>query len=140
MESSSINFTVEGEPTPWKRPRFNGKSKHVFEDAKVKEYKKKVLIAFMESGGGYFGVGTPLEVEINFYLQVPRSYSKKKVLNLITKERPTKRPDNDNLYKGITDGLNEISYLDDAQIVDTHIHKFWSDRPRAEITIREVKT
>ena len=140
MESSQINFTVEGEPTPWKRPRFNGKSKHVFEDSKVKEYKKKVISAFWESGGGYFEVGTPLEVEISFYLQVPRSYSKKKVLDLITNGRPTKRPDNDNLYKGVTDGLNEIAYLDDAQIVDTHIHKFWSDRPRAEITIREVKT
>lgn len=140
MEGSSIRFTVEGEPTPWKRPRFNGKSKHVFEDSKVKEYKKKVIKAFFDSGGGYFEVGTPLEVEIRFYLQVPRSYSEKKKLNLIRKERPTKRPDNDNLYKGVTDGLNEIAYLDDSQIVDTHIHKFWSDRPRAEITIREVKT
>ena len=135
-----ISFTVYGEPVPWKRPRFNGKSKHVFEDSKVKEYKAKVIEAFEESGGGYFEVGTPLEVEISFYLQVPRSYSEKKKLNLIRKERPTKRPDNDNLYKGVTDGLNEIAYLDDSQIVDTHIHKFWSDRPRAEITIREVKT
>ena len=140
MEDSLISFTVYGEPVPWKRPRFNGKSKHVFEDSKVKEYKAKVIEAFEESGGGYFEVGTPLEVEISFYLQVPRSYSEKKKLNLIRKERPTKRPDNDNLYKGVTDGLNEIAYLDDSQIVDTHIHKFWSDRPRAEITIREVKT
>ena len=139
MEGSSINFTVEGEPTPWKRPRFNGKSKHVFEDSKVKEDKKKVISAFWESGGGYFEVGTPLEVEISFYLQVPRSYSKRKILDLIRYERPTKRPDNDNLYKGIADALNGIAYYDDSQIVTTSISKFWSVNPHAEITIREIK-
>ena len=139
MGDSLISFTVYGEPIPWKRPRFNGKSKHVYEDSKVREYKAKVIEAFEESGGKVYEKDVPLRMSVRFYLQVPKSASIKKVADLISKFFPTKRPDNDNLYKGIADALNGIAYYDDSQIVITHIHKFWSEEPRAEISIGEVK-
>lgn len=139
MEDSLISFTVYGEPIPWKRPRFNGKSKHVFEDSKVKDYKAKVIEAFEESGGKVYEKDVPLRMSIRFYLSVPKSASERKKENLIAKFFPTKRPDNDNLYKGIADALNGVAYYDDSQIVITHIHKLWSINPRAEITIGEVK-
>lgn len=139
MEDSLISFTVYGEPVPWKRPRFNGKSKHVFEDSKVKDYKAKVIEAFEESGGKVYEKDVPLRMSIRFYLSVPKSASERKKENLIAKFFPTKRPDNDNLYKGIADALNGVAYYDDSQIVITHIHKLWSINPRAEITIGEVK-
>lgn len=141
MEDTSIKFTVYGEPIPWKRPRFNGKSKHVFEDAKVKAYKDKVITAYMESGKHkMFPKDVPLRCEIYFWLAVPSSLSLKKKLDMVCDGRPTKRPDNDNLYKGITDALNGIAYYDDSQIVDTHIHKLWTiSEPRAEIEIRELR-
>lgn len=139
MGDSLISFTVYGEPVPWKRPRFNGKSKHVFEDSKVKNYKAKVIEAFEESGGKVYEKDVPLRMSIRFYLSVPKSASQKKRLNLISNFFPTKRPDNDNLYKGIADALNGVAYYDDSQIVITHIHKLWSINPRAEISIGEVK-
>lgn len=139
MGDSLISFTVYGEPVPWKRPRFNGKSKHVFEDSKVKDYKAKVIEAFEESGGKVYEKDVPLRMSIRFYLSVPKSASQKKRLDLISNFFPTKRPDNDNLYKGIADALNGVAYYDDSQIVHTHIHKHWSEEPRAEISIGEVK-
>jgi Holliday junction resolvase RusA-like endonuclease len=139
MEDSLISFTVYGEPVPWKRPRFNGKSKHVFEDSKVKAYKQEVITAFEESGGKVYEKDVPLRMSIRFYLSVPKSASERKKENLISSFFPTKRPDNDNLYKGIADALNGIAYYDDSQIVITHIHKLWSEEPRAEISIGEVK-
>ncbi len=139
MGDSLISFTVYGEPVPWKRPRFNGKSKHVFEDSKVKDYKAKVIEAFEESGGKVYEKDVPLRMSIRFYLSVPKSASQKKRLDLISNFFPTKRPDNDNLYKGIADALNGVAYYDDSQIVITHIHKLWSINPRAEISIGEVK-
>lgn len=139
MEDSLISFTVYGEPIPWKRPRFNGKSKHVFEDSKVKDYKAKVIEAFEESGGKVYEKDVPLRMSIRFYLSVPKSASERKKEKLISDFFPTKRPDNDNLYKGIADALNGIAYYDDSQIVITHIHKLWSINPRAEISIGEVK-
>lgn len=139
MEGSLISFTVYGEPVPWKRPRFNGKSKHVFEDSKVKAYKQEVITAFEESGGKVYEKDVPLRMSVRFYLSVPKSASKRKKENLISAFFPTKRPDNDNLYKGIADALNGIAYYDDSQIVITHIHKLWSINPRAEVSIGEVK-
>ena len=134
-----ISFTVYGEPIPWKRPRFNGKSKHVYEDSKVREYKAKVIEAFEESGGKVYEKDVPLRMSVRFYLGVPKSASKKKIREMISKLFPTKRPDNDNLYKGIADALNGIAYYDDSQIVITHIYKRWTEYPRVEITIEEVK-
>ena len=152
MEDSLISFTVYGEPIPWKRARAktvtakedkNGKKKkskiRFFEDSKVSEYKKKVIEAFEESGGRVYGKDVPLRMSIRFYLSVPMSASERKKENLIAKFFPTKRPDNDNLYKGIADALNKVAYYDDSQIVITHIHKLWSINPRAEISISEVK-
>ena len=139
MGDSLISFTIYGEPIPWKRPRFNGKSKHVYEDSKVREYKKQVISAFEESGGKVYEKDVPLRMSVRFYLQVPKSASKKKIREMISKLFPTKRPDNDNLYKGIADALNGIAYYDDSQIVITHIHKRWTEYPRVEITIEEVK-
>lgn len=151
MGDSLISFTVYGEPIPWKRARAkshkvkdekSGKEKttvHFFEDKKITEYKKKVISAFEESGGKVYEKDVPLRMSVRFYLQVPKSASKKKVADLISKFFPTKRPDNDNLYKGIADALNGIAYYDDSQIVITHIYKLWSINPRAEISISEVK-
>lgn len=140
MESTLIKFTVYGEPQPWKRPRFNGKNKIVFEDPKVTAYKDKVIKAYAESGKyKKFEKDVPLRCEVYFWLGVPKSASEKKKLEMACDGRPTKRPDNDNLYKGITDALNGVAYHDDSQIVDTAIHKLWTmGEPRAEIEIREL--
>lgn len=139
MEDSFVSFTVYGEPVPWKRPRFNGKTKHVFEDSKIREYKEQVVKAYKESGGRYFDKDVPLIVDIDFYMGVPKSLSHNKQLDLIADHRPTKRPDLDNLYKGITDALNRVAYYDDSQIISTFTAKYWSAKPRTEIVIKEFK-
>lgn len=41
--------------------------------------------------------------------------------------------------KIIADSLNQIAYRDDTQIVDCQCRKFYSDNPRVEVTIKEVK-
>lgn len=152
-DTSIINFTVYGEPVPWKRTRAkthkvkdkkSGEEKttvHFFEDKKVAEYKEQVVKAYKESGKHkMFPKGVPLSCEIYFWLALPSSASQKKRLDMACNGRPTKRPDNDNLYKGITDALNGIAYCDDSQIVDTLIHKMWTmSTPRAEVEIREIR-
>lgn len=139
MGSSLIRFTVYGEAVPWKRPRFNGKTKAVFEKSEVKDFKKRVIEAYNKSGGRFFPKDVPLRVTVYVFMGVPASASEKKQRDLIRNHRPTKRPDNDNLYKGITDALNKVAYYDDSQIVDTHIYKFWSGCPRAEVEIEETE-
>jgi Holliday junction resolvase RusA-like endonuclease len=53
--------------------------------------------------------------------------------------RPTKKPDADNIAKIVCDALNGIAFLDDKQIVDARITKWYSDTPRIEIIIQEIE-
>ncbi|MEB7453251.1 RusA family crossover junction endodeoxyribonuclease [Lysinibacillus sphaericus] len=49
--------------------------------------------------------------------------------------RPTTKPEADNLIKGIKDGCNKVIWHDDSQIVEMNVRKFYSEQPRAEVTI-----
>ena len=57
---------------------------------------------------------------------------------MLTKEiMPVKKPDVDNLAKTILDSLNGIAYHDDAQVSKCTIEKYYSDKPRIEVTIKQ---
>ena len=51
---------------------------------------------------------------------------------------PATKGDADNYAKGILDSLNGLFWHDDGQIVDLHIGKYYSDKPRIEMEIKEV--
>ena len=74
---------------------------------------------------------------INAYMSVPKSASRKAIYRMISALFPTKKPDVDNIFKGIADSLNGIAYRDDSQIVSATINKIWSTDPRAEVIIRD---
>jgi len=79
-----------------------------------------------------------LEVDIRVYLPVPKSMSKaKQAWALNGTIRPTTRPDADNYSKSICDSLTGVAWLDDAQIVQLNIGKWYSERPRVEIEVNE---
>ncbi len=75
------------------------------------------------------------------FYSIPKSATKKNK-ELMKKQllRPTKKPDMDNVVKIIADSLNQVAYRDDTQIVDCQCRKFYSDNPRVEVIIQEVKT
>ena len=80
-----------------------------------------------------------LDMRVMAFYQMPSSVSKKKRQQMLDQKiRPTKKPDADNILKVVADSLNQIAYRDDAQIVDTQVRKFYSDRPRIEVLIRVV--
>ena len=81
----------------------------------------------------------PLRVLINAYFSIPASKPAKwRLAALEQKILPTKKPDIDNIIKGVADSLNKVIYVDDTQIVALKAYKFYSDRPRIEIFIRRV--
>ena len=91
---------------------------------------------------GYkFPDGTMLDMRILAFYSIPKSATKKNK-ELMKKQllRPTKKPDMDNVVKIIADSLNQVAYRDDTQIVDCQCRKFYSDNPRVEVIIQEVKT
>ena len=93
-----------------------------------------------QCGNAKFPDDAMLDMRIKAYYSIPKSKSKKmKALMLEGIIRPTKKPDMDNVVKIIADSLNNIAYRDDTQIVDCQCRKFYSDTPRVEVRILEIK-
>ena len=137
-----INFTVSGCPVGKQRPKFSTVNGHAmaYTPAKTANYETLVQLSYQQQcGGKTYEKDVPLAIDIMAHFPIPKSVSKKKADMMRSgKIRPTKKPDTDNVLKAICDALNGIAYYDDAQIVEVTMWKFYSDEPKAEITIRAV--
>lgn len=139
---NKVFFFVPGEPQGKGRPRFSKVGNFVkartpdntvlYENLIKTEYKRQY-------GSFMFDKGEPLTLEIKAYYSIPQSKSKKQQeLMRAEKLLPTKKPDWDNIGKVVADSLNKIAYYDDSQIVAAYVSKFYSDKPRVEITIKRL--
>lgn len=70
----------------------------------------------------------PLGMELIFHLPRPVSLPKKVVHH-------TKKPDLDNLTKGVKDALRQVVYRDDSLIAEFSGRKVYSEAPGVEIRI-----
>ena len=128
-----IEFTVEGKPVGKARPRVTKRG--TYTPTKTKNYDQLVQWSYKNKYKDKPLEG-PLRVDITFYMYIPKNTSKIRRERKIAREiLPTKKPDWDNMAKSITDALNGLAYKDDNQIVETHIYKYFSDKPRAEVRI-----
>lgn len=130
---------VGGEPAGKGRPRFSGNG-HTYTPKTTVMYENNVRLAYLqEYGKEKFPEGSQLRMDVLAFYRVPKSDSKKKrAAKLANDIRPTKKPDADNIIKIIADGLNQVAYYDDKQIVECSVEKYYSEDPRVEVTIREV--
>ena len=79
----------------------------------------------------------PLALLVHAFIPIPPSWSKREREDAITGAiLPTSKPDWDN-YGKITDALNGIVWLDDAQVVDGRVLKRYSVNPALRIEVRE---
>lgn len=79
---------------------------------------------------------TPCVVDIFAYIKTPSYYNKEQtVLAEIGMDRPMGKPDWDNIGKKYSDMFNKNVWLDDTQVVDGSVHKYFSILPRIEIRI-----
>lgn len=135
-----IEFTVAGEPVAQGRPRFSTRGSFVkaYDPAKSKDYKayvKLVAIAAM-SERSLKPLDGAIAVSIRAYVSVPKSKSKKFRENALKGlERPTKKPDCDNIAKILLDAMTGIVYEDDKQIIRLVVEKFYDEVPRVEVTV-----
>lgn len=124
-----IEFEVPGIPVPQSRPRFT-KNGHVYEDAKVREYKDRVARIARLAMGGREPMKGAFIASLTFFLPIPKSWSKKKKGEAALGEIvPTKRPDTDNLAKSVLDACNGIIYVDDSQVIRITAKKWYGDEP-----------
>lgn len=135
-----VVFTVDGIPQGKGRPRFRraGNFVQTYTDTKTKTYEQKIK----ESASRAMGSARPLEgpISVDLYIRVrcPTSFSKRRRNECFEgRERPTKKPDIDNILKAYLDAMNEIIYLDDNQVVRISAKKVYSMVPGVDVGIRE---
>lgn len=145
---AAISFVVYGEPVAQARPRFRHvetKDGRKFDmayekrDGKSRAFKDRLY----DQAKDYrpdkpFGGAIVLTAKI--FLPIPKSMPKYKQRAAIAGElRPITKPDLDNIIKAIKDGLRDVIWRNDSQVVSYgDSGKWYSDVPRVEITIEEV--
>ena len=144
-----VKFTVYGEPQGKGRPRFGARysqaAGRAFVNVRTPEktvaYENLVKLEYgIQAKNFRFDDDAQLDMRIVAFYGIPKSASKKKKSMMAEGiMRPTKKPDMDNVVKVIADSLNQVAYKDDTQIVDCQCRKFYSESPRVEITIQEVR-
>ena len=140
---SEILITIPGEPCAQGRPRIStaGGFPRAYDPAKSRNYKAFVKLIAQEEipVQGWRYTELPLAVTITAYMSIPSSKSKKfKQAAALGVERPTKKPDIDNIFKCVTDALSGIAYKDDKQIVAATVNKWYAEVPRVEALIRII--
>ena len=79
----------------------------------------------------------PIRVDIIAVFDAPASISKGKLATLTF---VTKRPDIDNIAKGVLDGLNGVAWKDDTQVVHMEVRKEYAHRiyvkPGTHVTVK----
>ncbi len=136
-----ISFTVFGEPIAQGRPKFARIGNHVsaYDPAKSRSYKAIVRDEAIKYKPDKPLEG-PLALSVMVYKSIPKSLSKKRTQQALEGElRPITKPDLDNVIKGIKDSLKGIIWRDDSQVIALQAGKWYSDRPRVEVTIKVVK-
>ena len=136
-----ICFEVPGPPRGKGRPRFARRGNFVktYTDAATASYEDQIRFYALQAMGSSEPLKTALEAFIYVRLPVPQSYSKKRTEACLSGlERPCKKPDLDNIIKAMMDGMNEVIYDDDVQIVNITATKLYAAKAEVYILIKEI--
>lgn len=143
----AITITLNGEPRGKGRPRsrivfpkdmHKQPFVHVYPDPKTVAYEEALSWAAKAAVRSAKPLGGQLRLVVTAFMGVPPSWTRRKRDAALSGAiRPTGKPDWDNIGK-ITDALKGIVWIDDASVVDGHVLKFYSERPRLVIEVEEV--
>jgi Holliday junction resolvase RusA-like endonuclease len=119
--TNSYHFSVLGNPVPKQSFRAVAGGRG-YTDPRVKAWQEKVAYEARYVMDGDEPLTGDLQVSLKFYLSDRR------------------RKDLDNLSKGVLDALNGIVFVDDRQIVDLHLQKYYDkDNPGVSVCVTRVK-
>lgn len=132
-----LKIEILGDVQAQQRPKFSryGNNVSVRDPKESKDYKSFVRLVASQVAPDTL-ITEEIRLRIDVYRKIPKSFSKKKHQQALDGElRPTTKPDVDNLAKGIKDGLSKVIWRDDSQVTELFVRKWYSDNPRAEVTI-----
>lgn len=153
--SHQLSFTIIGDPQGKARPRFSraGKGVRTYTPTATQKYEELVRYCAVSARQKekVKPISADMSISIKAYFKVPTSYSKKRKHNCLAGvERPSKKPDSDNIAKIVLDGLNpkmkrsktlhkmvclqQGLYQDDKQVVSLSVEKWYAEEPKVVIT------
>ena len=142
----TVEIVVYGDPVPQGRPRFStvGGYPRAVDPQKSRNYKQLVrfwVTQRLKKIEGWKPFENAVIAELNFYLPIPISWTKKKRIEAANGViRPISKFDADNLYKSVTDACTGLLWKDDGQITDVTIRKrYTAELARVEIKVTEVE-
>lgn len=130
--NESLFICIPGDPVGKQSVRVSmaGGFARKYMPAKTREYETKCGLEGRLSMGGKDLLTGPIELKLQIFLPIPKSWSKKKRADAILgKIVPTKKPDTSNVLKAVEDGFTGNVWVDDCQVVDHHITKRFSEEP-----------
>jgi Holliday junction resolvase RusA-like endonuclease len=84
-------------------------------------------------------LGYPIKLTVTFAMPRPRShFGAGGKLKASAPVNHTSRPDATKLLRCLEDSLNNIAWKDDSQICQQIVHKVYSDKPGAHVTIEDL--
>lgn len=134
-----LTFIVEGIPVPKARARvvMRGKFPTAYTPKHSKDYETLVAITAKSAMNkhGMKMIETACDLFVQFYMPIPASTSKKKAEQMKEGQiKHTKKPDLDNMLKGLCDGMNGVVWKDDSQVVRIVTSKHYGE-PCAYVTV-----
>ena len=129
---SEVKITIPGRPVPKGRPRigYRGRTVYLYTPPETVNYEQDVArLGRLVCGSPAAG---PVELEIVLFFN-PQA----RVKATGGKRRRGPLPDLDNCVKSIVDGLNNVAYLDDRQLVRLLAERRTAQAERAEVLIRQ---
>jgi Holliday junction resolvase RusA-like endonuclease len=137
-----LAFTVPGAPRGKGRPRIvkhRGFSRMATDD-KTAAYENLVALAAQTALAGREPLDGALAVSMTIRLSPPASASRKaRAAMLSGEQRPTKKPDLDNILKAILDGCNAVAFRDDVQVVEITARKLYAAAPAVDVVITRLE-
>lgn len=111
-----------------------------FTPAKTRRYEDLIRLEAGRVMEGRAQLQGPTRVTIRAYMPMPKALAIHKIKGPSAEAgviRPITKPDVDNFAK-VIDALNGIVWPDDNQVVQLSVEKFYSSRPRLELTAAEL--
>jgi Holliday junction resolvase RusA-like endonuclease len=135
---TSLNFSLDGAPMGKERVRFVKATGRTFTPERTVNYESRLALAAQQAMAGRPLLEGPLGLQLTAKMPIPASKPKRfQEAARRGAERPVKKPDWDNFGK-ILDALNLVVWHDDAQVVEGHVSKVYSDRPSLEVRVWQI--
>jgi len=135
-----IALTIPGKPRAWQRARLSRRGRHHFTDDNTRAAKEVVMWTYTGARPERVRWKGPVRLWVTAYFPIPLRTPKALRAKMETETvwYPYKS-DWDNIGKLPSDALNGIAYVDDCQVADGRVRKYYSPRPRVEIELEELK-